>query len=328
MNLKKLLLGLGFSSAILSISGQTIFAASNQKPITVTTIASGLSTFLLGSTVGPDGALYVPDGQDGVIWRVEPDTGAVSLFASGLPKAVLIGDQGGPGDVAFVGDTAYAMVTLVADDLGGSDIVGIYRVDGPSSFTIIADIGQWSSDNPPDTPFFLPTGAQISMQAYKGGLLVVDGHHNRLLWVSVDGQISELAAFQDIVPTGTDLWGDRIYLAQAGPIPHDPATGKLLALGRKSFTPSEVASGLRLLIDVEFHPGRSVYVLSHGEWNGQFEGSPALPNTGALARVNDDGTFTILVDHLNQPTSLEFIGNTAYVTLLSGSILKIENLPR
>ena len=56
--------------------------------------------------------------------------------------------------------------------------------------------------------------------------------------------------------------------------------------------------------------------------------APAFPNTGALARVNDDGTFTILVDHLNQPTSLEFIGNTAYVTLLSGSILKIENLPK
>jgi hypothetical protein len=55
----------------------------------------------------------------------------------------------GPGDVAFVGDTAYAMVTLVADDLGGSDTVGIYRVDGPSSFTGIADIGQWSRDNPP-----------------------------------------------------------------------------------------------------------------------------------------------------------------------------------
>jgi len=326
MNRKKIIVGLA-SLAILLMSSQSTFAApKHKKQITVTTIAWGLSTFLLGSTVGPGGALYVPDGQEGVIWRVEPKTGDVSLFASGLPKAVLTDDQGGPGDVAFIGNTAYAMVTLVASDIGGSDIVGIYRVDGPSSFTIIADIGQWSSDNPPDVPFFLPTGAQISMQAYKGGLLVVDGHHNRLLRVSVDGQISELVAFQNIVPTGTAIWGDRIYLAQAGPIPHDPATGKVLALGRKSFTPSEVASGLRLLIDVEFHPGRSLYVLSHGEWNGQFEGSPALPNTGALARVNDDGTFTILVDNLNQPTSLEFIGNTAYVTLLSGSILRIENL--
>jgi hypothetical protein len=220
------------------------------------------------------------------------------------------------------------MVTLVANDIGGSDIVGIYRVDGPSSFTIIADIGQWSIDHPPSTPIFVPTGAQISMQAYKGGLLVVDGHHNRLLWVSVDGDISELVAFPDIVPTGTAMWGNKIFLAQAGPIPHDPSMGKVLALEPKSYTPIEAASGLRLLVDVEFRPGRSLYALSHGEWNGQFEGSPALPNTGALARVNEDGTFTILVDHLNQPTSLEFIGNTAYVTLLSGSILRIENLPK
>lgn len=329
MNRKKIVVGFALSLAILLISSQSTFAApKDKKQITVTTLVSGLSTFLLGSTVGPDGALYVPDGQEGVIWRVEPKTGDVSLFTSGLPKAVLIDDQGGAGDVAFVGDTAYAMVTLVAEDLGGSDIVGIYRVDGPSSFTIIADIGQWSSDNPPDVPFFTPTGAQISIQAYKGALLVVDGHHNRLLRVSVDGQISELVAFGDIVPTGTAIWGNKIYLAQAGPVPHDPETGKVLALGRKSFTPTEVASGLRLLIDVEFGPGRSLYVLSHGIWNGAFEGSPALPNTGALARVNDDGTFTVLVDNLNQPTSLEFIGNTAYVTLLSGSILKIENLPK
>jgi hypothetical protein len=44
--------------------------------------------------------------------------------------------------------------------------------------------------------------------------------------------------------------------------------------------------------------------------------------------VNDDGTFTIVVSNLNQPTSLEFIGNTAYVTLLGGSILRIEGLPK
>lgn len=327
MNSKKVVVRVALVLAILLVSSQSAFA--ERKPeITVTRIASGLSTFLLGSTVGPDGALYVPDGQEGTIWRVEPDTGEVSLFASGLPKAVWRNDQGGPGDVAFVGDTAYAMVTLVANDIGGSDIVGIYRVDGPSSFTIIADIGQWSIDHPPDTPIFVQTGAQISMQVYKGGLLVVDGHHNRLLWVSVDGDISELVSFPDIVPTGTAIWGNKIYLAQAGPIPHDPSTGKVLALEPKSYTPIEVASGLRLLVDVEFRPGRSLYALSHGAWNGQYEGSPAFLNTGALARVNEDGTFTILVDHLNQPTSLEFIGNTAYVTLLSGSILKIENLPK
>jgi hypothetical protein len=33
-----------------------------------------------------------------------------------------------------------------------------------------------------------------------------------------------------------------------------------------------------------------------------------MPNTGALVKVNRDGTFTVVIDGLNQPTSLEFIG--------------------
>jgi hypothetical protein len=33
------------------------------------------------------------------------------------------------------------LVTLVGEDVGGSSVVGIYRVDGPNDFTVIADIG-------------------------------------------------------------------------------------------------------------------------------------------------------------------------------------------
>ena len=55
-------------------------------------------------------------------------------------------------------------------------------------------------------------------------------------------------------------------------------------------------------------------------------GSPALPNTGALVKANRDGTFTVVVDGLNQPTSLEFIGKTAYVVTLGGEIWKIRGV--
>ena len=51
---------------------------------------------------------------------------------------------GGAIDVAFIGKTAYVLVTLVGPDVGGSDVVGIYRVDGPDSFTVVADIGEFS----------------------------------------------------------------------------------------------------------------------------------------------------------------------------------------
>jgi hypothetical protein len=37
-------------------------------------------------------------------------------------------------------------------------------------------------------------------------------------------------------------------------------------------------------------------------------------------------TFTVLVDGLDRPTSLEFIGNTAYVVTLTGEIWKIDDV--
>ena len=143
----------------------------------VTGMASGS-----GSTVGPGRALYVTEGAAGRVLHVDPKTGEVTTFASGLPKSIV--GIGGAMDVAFVGETAYVLVTLVGADVGGSDKVGIYRVDGPDQFSVIADIGGFSVDNPPKTPYDVPTGVQYALQPYRGGFLVTDGHHNRVLRVT------------------------------------------------------------------------------------------------------------------------------------------------
>ena len=280
-----------------------------------------------GSTIGPGGALYATEGAAGRISRIDPRTGQKTTFASGLPKAA---DPtypfGGPVDVAFIGKTAYALVTLVGSDVGGSDVVGIYRVDGPKSFTIVADIGQFSLDNPPNTPFFVPTGVQYALQTYRGGFLVTDGHHNRVLRVTLDGEITELMTFGNVVPTGLAVHGNTVFMTQAGPVPHMPENGKVVAFGPKSPTVTEVASGASLLVDVEFGRGHSLYALSQGAFSGDPEGSPALPDTGALVKVNGDGTFTVIVDGLDRPTSLELIGATAYVVTLAGEIWKIDGV--
>jgi hypothetical protein len=285
----------------------------------------------LGSTIGPDGALYVPETQAGRISRVDPKSGVVTTFASGLPKS-LFDDPGNGGvmDVAFIGKTAYALVSGVGSDLGGSDIVGIYRVDGPTSFTVVADIGEFSLRNPPPTDFFVPTGFQYAMEPYRGGFLVTDGHHNRVLRVTLDGKVTEVIQFANIVPTGLAVSGNTVYMAEAGPVPHLPQDGKVVSFSpEKSPTATVVASGARLLVDVEFGRGRSLYALSQGVFPvGSEPGSPALPNTGALVKVNRDGTFTVITDGLNQPTSLEFIGNTAYVVTLGGEIWKIDDVSR
>jgi hypothetical protein len=277
-----------------------------------------------GSTIGPDGALYVTESAAGRVTRVDPRTGATTTYASGLPPLIPEAGFGGPVDVAFLGRTAYVLVTLVGPDVGGSDVVGLYRVEGPNRFTVVADIGAFSIANPPATDFFVPSGVQYALQAYRGGLLVTDGHLIRVLRVTGDGRVSELRAFANIVPTGLEVGGRTIYMAEAGPAPHLPENGKVVAFRPRSPRVREVASGSPLLVDVELGRGHRLYALSQGVFPpGNPEGSPALPNTGALVKVNRDGTLTVVIDRLNQPTSLELIGKTAYVVTLGGEIWKL-----
>ena len=285
-------------------------------------LASGLQG-ASGSTIGPDGALYVTEGAVGSISRVDPDTGSKTTFATGLPPSIV--GIGGAIDVAFIRGRAYALVTLVGADVGGSAVVGIYRMNSPTSFSPIADIGEFAIDNPPDTPFDVPTGVQYALVPYGGGFLVTDGHHNRVLRVGLDGTVSELIAFDNIVPTGLALSGALVFMAEAGPVPHLPEDGKIVVFLPQRPFPIELASGGRLLVDVEFSRDHTLYALSQGVFTpGNPPGSPADPNTGALLRANLNGTFTEVVGGLNLPTSLEFIGNTAYVVTLGGEIWRID----
>jgi hypothetical protein len=111
-----------------------------------------------GSTVGPGGALYVTEGATGSVLRVDPETGDITTFATGLPPAVA--PIGGAIDVAFIGRTAYVLVTLVGVDVFGDpdDVVGIYRVDGPTDVRPIANIGEFSVNNPPAMMVEVPSG--------------------------------------------------------------------------------------------------------------------------------------------------------------------------
>ena len=283
-----------------------------------------------GSTVGPDGALYVTVGLTGRVLRVNPRNGHVSTFASGLPPINSAVGIGGAMDVAFIGRTAYVLVTLVGSDTGGADTVGIYRIDSPTTSTVIADIGAFAIANPPTTAFFVASGVQYAMQRYGRDFLVTDGHHNRVLRVTLDGEISELITFGNIVPTGLELAGPIVVMGQAGPVPHLPENGKIVAFGPGSAgVATTLGSGAPLIVDVEFGPGLELYALSQGEFTpGNPEGSPANPNTGALVVLRRDGTLGVVVSQLNQPTSLEFIGDTAFVVTLGGEIWKIDNVSR
>lgn len=330
MNRKSLMICLVLCLLAILGTSQVVAGKTPSAEPSAHLLASGLQG-ASGSAVGPDGALYVTEGAAGRVSRVDPQTGEFTTFAEGLPPAIL--PIGGANDLVFLDGTAYVLVTMIGDDLPlpvpvtNGDVVGIYRVDGPDRFTVIADIGQWSINNPSESEVFIPSGVHYAIDTFRGGFLVTDGHHNRVLQVNQNGEVSEMIAFGNIVPTGLEVHGNTVYMAEAGPNPHLPQDGKVVAFGPKSPDPIEVASGAPLLVDVEYGLGQSLYALAQGEFTaGQDDGSPADPETGSLVKVNEDGSFSTILAGLDRPTSLEFIDNTAYVVTLTGEIWKIDNV--
>jgi hypothetical protein len=300
----------------------TAASASGQasQPTDGELLASGLEGSI-GSAIGPDGALYVPEATLGRITRLDPETGEATTLAEGLPPGPFPG--AGAIDVAFIGETAYALVTLVFPD----HVAGIYRIDDPGTSTVIANLGAFSVANPPPYPVDAPAGLQFALQPVTDGFMVTDGHHNRVLHATLAGEVTEVIAFENVVPTGIAVSGDIVYVAEAGPVPHDPATGKIVRFAIDAPVVTDVASGYSLLVDVEFGPGGRLYALSQGDSPGDvFPGDPAKPTSGKLLRVNDDGTLSVLVDALNLPTSLEFVDDTAFVVTLNGEVQKIEGI--
>jgi sugar lactone lactonase YvrE len=284
-----------------------------------------------GSTIGPDGALYVTDGKGGRVLRVDTRSGAVTTFAAAFPLLNTPPGIGGAIDVAFVDHTAYVLVANVGPFFGEPDeIAGIYRVRRNGSVVPVADIGTWSTENPPDTDFVLPGGVQYALEPFRGGFAVTDGHHNRVLYVRADGQVRELLAFGNVVPTGLAAAGRTLFIGQAGPVPHLPEDGKVVALTPPSGTPVQIASGAPLVVDVELGPDHRLYALSQGIWDlpplPSNAGAPASANTGSLTRVDHHGRLTLIAGSLDRPTSVAFSRNSALVVTLTGKVLRIDGI--
>jgi len=305
------------------------------KPGEVRLLASGLMG-TIGSTIGPDGALYVAEGAVGRITRIDRSTGTATTFAEGLPAAVPGVGLGGAMDVAFVGTTAYVLVSVVDSAVGGHQKDGIYRVDDRYNSTLLVDLGTWSFNHPPDPiiPFnyFLPDGVQFALLPIHDGFLVSDGHLNRVLHVSKDGtEITVLKQFNDIVPTGLAKSGSTVFLAELGPVPETPDTGKVVSFGLSDTHPlapaHDVASGVSMIVGTKFGAHGKLYALSQGIAPAGIQpGQPASPDTGRLLRVNYDGTFTILVDKLDRPASLNFVCDTAYILTLTGEVWEVKDV--
>ena len=93
-----------------------------------------------------------------------------------------------------------------------------------------------------------------------------------------------------------------------------------------------MASGATMLINVERDPrGQALRTLS-GPVGRCRCGLPGEPDTGRLLVVGRHGELTPVVDGagvelvLDRPTSVEFVGKTAYVVSVTGDIYRVDGL--
>src|SRR6187549_2568432 len=64
---------------------ETVSSHEGSGPVVTPLAEFGSDDFVTGSTIGPDGALYVTDGVAGAVLRIDGGTGDVSPYADGLP---------------------------------------------------------------------------------------------------------------------------------------------------------------------------------------------------------------------------------------------------
>ncbi|MEX0782293.1 MAG: ScyD/ScyE family protein [Dehalococcoidia bacterium] len=339
--MRKLLL---FLPGLVLAAGAFLTAdTSAQEPApTAGTLLAGELPGIFGGAIGPDGALYMPQGGTGGDTVVEtPDgpvnvgltgriaridsTGAVTTAFDGI-ASVDFGDGAGSGvvDVVFIGASMYFMTAGGGEPFGLEDWpVGIYRANANGTATLIADLGAYALANPSETQE-IPTGNPFGLATRGGAFLVTDGNANRLLNVTTTGVITTVSQFDNVVPTGVvSAASGPIYVTFYSPAPHTAGSSSLVTIDAATGAVTTVDTGTEL-IGVAFSDGQ-VYVVSMGDEPIDPEGPPAQPFTGTLYRLVG-GQLVPVATGFMLPVSLTIGNNTAYIATLTGEVWRVQNL--
>lgn len=329
----------------------------------VTVFASGLNN-PRGLKFGPDGYLYVAEGGKGgtnssahlcvqVVPPVGPYTGSptgggvskispagvrttvTDQLPSSTDNELIGGNIQGVGDVAFIGNTLYAVLAGAGCSHGVPSVPnGVVRINSNGSWTMIANLSEWFLTHPVKNPApgdFEPEGTPYSMIYVNGAFYIIEPNHGDFVKVTAGGDISRVvdisATEGHIVPTVIAYRHNNFFVGNLRTFPIVEGSSNIYKI-TPSGQISVWASGVTAVLGIAFDEKGRLYVLENTT------GAPfPTPGAGKVIRINLDGTKETIASGLTLPTGITYgpdknlyVSNNGFgpTSIGGGQVLKIE----
>ena len=270
-----------------------------------------------GLKFGPDGNLYVAEGGIGGTnstvgqctqvpppigpFRGSPRGGRISKINSAgtrttvadeLPSAVnALGDVIGVGDVAFIGNNLYALITGGGCSHGVPSFPNsIVRINPSGPLAQVANLSAWYAANPvknPEPGDFEPDGDWYSMINVSNNFYAVEANGGQLVRVTPGGAITRVvdisAALGHIVPTVIVHHKGNFIVGNLNTFPIVPGSANLYKITPAGEV-SVFATGFTTILGLAVDKQDRLYVLENTV------GPPfPTPGTGRIVRVDHWG---------------------------------------
>ena len=338
---------------IYIISGLTLcsFAFADSLSPNVSTFATGLIQ-PRGLKFGPDGNLYVAEAgtggsltttgmcdqlgyRGGFTARISKITanGTRTTVAANLPSTTDdFDDTMGVSDVAFIGNTLYALLSGAGCTHGhATNNNAVLRVNANGTTTLVADLSAYLATHPVvNQPADLePDGTWYNMIAVGGDLVAVNPNQGNIERITTAGTISRIVDFSinqgHIVPTAMAFDGD-LYVGNLGLFPIVRGSEKILKVTLTGQV-TTFASGLTTVLGLALDAAHRLYVLENSTGPDDFP----TPGTGKVVRITQSGGMEVIASGLSLPTAMTlgpdgnlYVSNWGFGMPNMGEIVKIN----